>query len=196
MALESITTHGIPELKDLLDILPEHVFKETSSAFKKASLGAQSTIINRFGTENGLNSRTGLLRRSIKVSNKGNTIDTLKSSVFTDVKYAPIQETGGTIRAKNKYTGVPGGPYLNIPLTANKTGAGVMRRDARSIFSTGGFIIKSKAGNYLVMSGEGIPMFVLKKQVTIPARLGMQKAVEEQVPTLLSTLNDTLLKGI
>lgn len=196
MAGESVTTRGIPEVKDLLRLLPKHVFEETSAAFKKASLGTQSTIINRFGTGDGLNSRTGLLRRSIKTSNKGNTLDTLHSSVFTDVKYAPIQEKGGVVKAKNKYVGVPGGPYLNIPLTANKTAAGVMRRGARAIFSTGGFIIKSKAGNYLVMSGEGVPMFVLKKQVTIPARLGMQEAAEEQVPTLLSTLNNTLLKDI
>jgi hypothetical protein len=133
------------------------------------------------------------LRRSIRTSIQGETLKTLSGAVFSEkVKYAKIQEKGGTIRAKKAYTGVPGGPYLNIPLSANKTGAGVQRRSAKSVFQSGGFLIRSKRGKFLVMSSTGVPMFVLTKKVKIKPRLGMEAAAEDEIPVLLARLNQSM----
>jgi len=136
------------------------------------------------------------LAKSIKPKTTGTSIESLHSEVFTDSIYARIHESGGTINAKNKYINVPGGPFLNIPLSANKTPAGVMRENARSVFASGGYIFKSKKGNWIVMSGNDVPMFVLKKQVTIPARLEFVKTATDEVPTLISNLNKVLLDGL
>jgi len=103
------------------------------------------------------------------------------------VKYAPLQEFGGIIKAINKYTGVSGGPYLNIPTKSNLTPAGVMKKSAKELFNAGAHIHKSKAGNWGVFIG-GSMMMVLKKKVVIPARLGMIDAADDQIPTILSKL--------
>jgi len=190
---EAVTVVGLDEVRKLLDELPEHSFDVTKVAISKAVLNTHAKVSSYSG---GLHNRSGLLRRSLKTDVKGTTLKDLRGDVYTDVKYAPIHEKGGTISAIDKYLRVPGGPYLNIPLATNKTAAGVMRMNARQVFSAGGYIIKSRIGNYLVMSGTDQPMFVLKKQVTIPARLGMEKAAEGEIPTLLSTLSSELLRGL
>ena len=192
---QNIEVIGLDEVSEILNKLPEHSFDAAKQAFRKAALETHNTVEARIGNGSPLHNRTGRLRRSIQFRTDGQSLQTLKSKVFSDVVYAPIHETGGTIKAKDKYLRVKGGPYLNIPLSANKTAAGVMRMGAREVFNAGGFIIKSKKGNYLVMSGTGQPMFVLKKQITIPARLGMMDAANDSIPTLLSTLSDELLRG-
>jgi len=191
--MAEVTVVGLDEVRLLLSEFPEHSFDVTKMAISKAVLNTHAEVSSYSG---GLNNRSGLLRRSLKTDVKGTTLNNLHGDVYTDVKYAPIQEKGGTIKAIDKYLRVPGGPYLNIPLSANKTAAGVMRMNARQVFSSGGYIVKSRMGNYLVMSGTGQPMFVLKKQVTIPARLGMEKAADGEIPTLLSSLRNELLRGL
>lgn len=188
-----VTVVGLDEVVNLLDQLPKHSFDVAKVGISKAVLNTHAEVSSYSG---GLHNRSGLLRRSLKTDVKGTTLNDLSGDVYTDVKYAPIQEKGGTVKAIDKYLRVPGGPYLNIPLSSNKTAAGVMRMNARQVFSAGGYIIKSRIGNYLVMSGTGQPMFVLKKQVTIPARLGMEKAAEGEIPTLLSSLRNELLRGL
>lgn len=190
---ESVTVVGLDEVSNLLKELPGHSFEVTKTAISKAALNTHATVSSYSG---GLHNRSGLLRRSLKTDVKGTTLNDLSGDVYTDVKYAPIHEKGGTVKAIDKYLRVPGGPYLNIPLAANKTAAGVMRMNARQVFNGGGYIVRSRIGNYLVMSGTGQPMFVLKKQVTIPARLGMEKAADDEIPTLLSTLSSELLRGL
>ena len=73
------------------------------------------------------------------------------------VKYARIQDKGGTIVPRTKQ-------YLTIPI-GNVQGRASNYPDA--------FFIKSKAGNLLLVERKGKggirPLFVLKKQVTIPA---------------------------
>lgn len=184
---------GLDEVLQLLRDLPEHSFNTAKGVITTATLNTHSKVSSYSG---GLKNRSGRLRRSLIFGVIGNTLNTLSGTVFTKSKYAPIQEEGGTITAQNKYLNVPGGPYLNIPLASNKTAAGVMRQNAREVFSSGGYIIKSTAGKYLVMSGTGEPMFVLVKQVVIPARLGMQEAADSEVPILLSTLKNKLLRGL
>jgi hypothetical protein len=185
-----VKVEGIEEVNSLISGMPKVLYDQVKLIISRATLSAHSTIRGNFGTgANQLKSRTGSLSRSLQTKVSGDNLKTLAGRVYTGMVYAPIQEEGGTVNAKDKYRRVPGGPYLNIPLSANKTAAGVMRKSARDVFSEGGYIVKSKAGNYLVMSKAGQPMFVLKKSVTIPARLGMKKAAEDEVPTILSELS-------
>jgi len=181
-----INSHGI---EAYLGAMPERMFTAAKESIQDATGNTHRNV-----TQNSeLHRRTGELMRSIHTQVSGNTLAELSGSVFSKgVKYAAIQETGGTVRAKRAYRGVQGGPYLNIPLSGNKTAAGVTRKTARQVFQEGGNIIRSRRGNYIVMSSNGVPMFVLKKQVDIPARLGMRKAADNEVPLLMNRLREAM----
>lgn len=183
---------NLGEVKQYLDRLPERAFDDAKKIFAEAVFNADKTI-KKNATEK-LKVRTGALRRSIVSSVSGSNLGTLQATVGSSSKvggvelvYAPLHEFGGTVRAKNAYKRVPGGPYLNIPLSANKTAAGVTRLQAREVFNQGGSIVKTKSGGYGVLL-NGQMMFTLKKQVVIPARLGMIEASEDEVPTILNRL--------
>lgn len=155
------------------------------------------------GTSGGaIQNRSGLLRRSFGHEVDGKKLEDLKLRVFSaGVKYANLQEYGGTIRPK------PPRKYLTIPLPENLTGAGVprypsaasLRHDPRE--EGGTFIFKSKKGNLLiaqklsrklgatVLSGRGKDakvkrvkykegdirlLWVLKRSVKIEGRLGFR----------------------
>lgn len=188
----NVEVKNLADVKKYLDQLPERTFKDAKKVFSKAIFSADKKIKDNATTE--LKVRTGALRRSIISVVSGNDLDTLQASVGSASKvggvelvYAPIHEYGGTIKAKKAYKKIPGGPYLNIPMPANKTAAGVTRLQAREVFAQGGRVIKTKNGKYGVLL-EGQMLFILKKQVVIPARLGMMKAAEDEIPTILSSL--------
>jgi hypothetical protein len=179
------------EVKELLKNLPDQVFDVTKAAISRAVFSAHAIVSENTRTK--LNIRTGALRRSIQNIVTGNDMNSLYGSIWSDLIYAPLQEFGGTIRPKNnKYAKVPGGPYINIPLPPNKTPAGVMRSTARQVFASGGYIAKSKAGNWIVFNVTREPMFVLVKQAKIPPRLGMGQAQEDVIPELMSDLEHIL----
>ncbi|GAG12006.1 unnamed protein product, partial [marine sediment metagenome] len=193
-----IEVQNLAEVRQYLDELPENFFDDTKKVFKKAVLDADRQVKINLVTK--MSVRTGALRRSIRTSVAGTQLNSLRASIYsaadvggTPVVYAPVHEYGATISAINKYLRVPGGPYLNIPTEANKTPAGVMRKSSRMIFNEGGYIQKTRRGAWGVFLGSKM-MFVLKKKVEIPARLGMVDAAEDQVPTILSSLAALLLK--
>lgn len=96
---------------------------------------------------------------------QGNLILRLKS----DSKYAAIHEFGGTIIPKRAQ-------YLAIPLQAARTRAGVGRGSPRMFNNT--FVARSRNGNLIIFQNQGsriVPLFVLKKEVRIPARMGLRK---------------------
>lgn len=191
---------GLVELREYLRTLPEDSAGLVKKQLGKSVLNVQKKVTGDFITGGGiggdkLHSRTGLLRRSIKTSLTGSKLADLKGATFTDVIYAPIQEEGGVITAKNAYKRVPGGPYLNIPLSANLTAAGVMRKDAKTVFNEGGSLFQSSTGKWFVTL-NGQLMFVLKKSVTIPARLHLVDTAEDEIPTLLSNIQVEFTKRL
>lgn len=201
MAEITVDVRGIPEVRAMLAEFPDSTFKAATVAMRVATVNAKRTVVNRFRPYTGtggstLQIRSGELRRSIKRETTGATLGDLFSRVYSDSPFASIQEQGGTITAKNKYIRVPGGPYLNIPTPSNLDGSGLMINSPGTVFATGGYILRSKTGKYLIMSKGGTPMFVLTRSVDVPARLGMEDAVTDEIPTLLSTLNAELLKGL
>jgi len=184
----SIEVRNLREVVDYLNAMPVETFGQAKTVFSKAVVNASNKT--KDNAKNILKIRTGLLKRSINVEVSGTNVHNLKASVYSasvvggsPVIYAPIHEYGGTINAIDKYMGVPGGPYLNIPAPANKTPSGVTRMKAREVFNAGGFIAKKT-----VFNAAGEPMFWLVKSVRIPARLGMLEAAKDEVPTILSDL--------
>lgn len=186
---------GLEETRDFIDNLPEEMFDKAKVIFKDRSFAAHKAVTNRL-VAGPMHSRTGLLRKSIRPIVSGSTLQNLKAGIFAgrfyqgkEVAYAPIHEYGGEVVARRAYARVSGGPYLNIPATANMTPAGVMRLTAREVFDQGGYIAKMKSGVHGVFL-NGKLMFSLHKRVVIPARLGMNKSIDDEIPTLLSQLKD------
>lgn len=190
----SVSIINLAEVNDYLKKLPERTFDDVKKVFAKAVLRADKQIKEN-ATSKQLKRRTGTLGRSVGNSVTGKNLSNLKASVFTrafdkegkPIVYAPIHEFGGTIKAKNAYKRVPGGPYLNIPTKANKTPSGVQRYSAKYVFQSGGTLKQTKTGKWGVFL-DGQMMFFLQKSSKIPARLGMRKAADDEIPTILSEL--------
>jgi hypothetical protein len=189
-----VETRGVEEVKQFIDKLPENSFDVAKDAFRESVTDAANKVKSFVN----LKVRTGNLRRSIGQEVKGSTLKDLQASIYSaqgsggsQVVYAPIQEFGGTVKAKDKYKWVKGGPYLNIPTINNLTAAGVMRMTAWEVFDQPGAHVRGKG----VFIGDKI-MFTLVKSVTLTERLGMRAAMEDQIPTLLSTIKEQLGEGI
>lgn len=122
-----------------------------------------------------LNSRSGMLKKSIGYRTSGSTLGDLSISVFSSgLAYSNLQEYGGTITPKK-------GKYLAIPLRPALAANGVSRRGGPRAYPDG-FFFTSKKGNLLfgITKGKGknaqiVPLFLLKDRVTVPPRLGFRK---------------------
>lgn len=136
-----------------------------------------------------LNVRSGRLRRSIQGfvedSPEGPVLKLRAGGGAQDVKYARIHELGGIVRAKN-------GPFLAIPLGPAKTAAGVARyATARDM--PGLALAQSKDGQYMLVKGAtGEAAFLLRQQVTIPARPYLRPALDIAMDRLRSRLGATV----
>ena len=188
-----VEVKNLAEVNKFLKDLPEETFKDAKQLFANAVLKADKRVKSLFGVR--IQSRSGLLRRSLRTSTTGTSLKNLQASFYSagsvsgkPVPYAPIQEFGGTVRAKKAYTKVPGGPYLNIPTKSNQTSAGVMRKSARTVFNEGGYIRKTKSNKWGVFLGNKM-MFVLKKEVHIQPKLSMISSSERQIKPLLASLS-------
>ena len=187
---------GIDDAVSMLQKLPKEVFDDAKEIFKDSSFLLHRRTTARF-TSGPLHVRSGLARRSFQTRLSGTNVKNLVAGVYSGlvggkpVVYIRTHEYGANIQAKNKYTRVPGGPYLNIPLPTNQTPSGVQKLTAREVFNSGGYLFKSKAGRWLVMSGTSEPLFVLKKFTNIPKRLnfmGLGDRIAVKIPKQLSDL--------
>ena len=195
----SVDVTNLQEVVNFLNAMPVETFGQAKTVFSKAVLSASNKT--KDNAANILKIRTGLLKRSIKFDVAGTNVHNLRARVYSasvvggkPVIYAPLHEgkpdgSDTTIRAIDKYMGVPGGPYLNIPGQQNKTPAGATRMKAREVFNAGGFIM----GRTVMRGGTNEMrmydvMFFLVKSVEIKPRLGMLKAAEAEIPTILSDL--------
>lgn len=105
----------------------------------------------------------------------------------TGDKYAGLQERGGTIRPVNAKN-------LWIPLDANRTSKGVARISPREAIARGGFVSWKRGGIFfakpLVKTSRKntthglVPLFVLKKSVYVPPRLGAESLFLQILPLL------------
>jgi|GEM_PF-3168942 hypothetical protein len=104
--------------------------------------------------------------------------------------YMSLQEFGGTIRASGRHLAVPLPAALNPDGTAKKMGP-------RSWHNA--TVIQSKRGNLLIVLRQGrklVPLYVLKKAVRIPPRLGLAKEMKRQAPALQKDIVQRIRKLI
>lgn len=157
------------EFRAAMEKAPKRLFHEVSTRLTKRGREFVQRVFPRarLSGGDGLNNRTGALRRSFDVVTKGRDLNSWHMAEFTTSPYAKIHEHGGQIRPKSK--------YLAIPLDAARTAGGDTRGGPRSFSNT--FFAKSKAGNLILFQNRGskkkpLPLFVMKKQVTLKPRLG------------------------
>lgn len=105
-------------------------------------------------------SLTRRLRNSITYEATNNSV-----VVGTNVLYAAIHQFGGVVRAKN-------GPFLSIPVTPEARKAGSPRN------MPGLHVQQTLKGQFVLANDKGVVQYLLRKQVTIPARpfLGVSQA--------------------
>ena len=97
-------------------------------------------------------SLTRRLRNSITFESTTNSV-----TVGTNVQYAAIHQFGGVVRAKN-------GPFLAIPVTPEARKAGSPRN------MQGLHVQQTVKGQFVLANDKGVVQYLLRKQVTIPAR--------------------------
>ena len=95
---------------------------------------------------------TRRLRNSITAAN-----DSRSATVGTNVAYAAIHQFGGVIRAKK-------GPFLAIPVTPEARAAGSPTK------MPGLHVWQTLKGQFVMGSEDGTVHFLLRRQVTMPAR--------------------------
>lgn len=143
-------------------------------------------------TSNTLSRRSGKMIESITNSVKvtGESLSNIEGRISVPFERR-IHETGGIIRAKNA-------KYLTIPLPEALNPDGTpKKKSAREWDKT--FIATSRNGNLLIFQRRGkdiVPLYVLKKEVKIPARLGMRTTLEAGLPHFVDTAFDAMLKEI
>ena len=113
---------------------------------------------------------------------------TIQSSGVADA-YAGLQERGGTVRPTRA-------KWLWIPLAENKTSEGVARITPSQAMNNGGFFTNARNGGKIFWAysltvagrkkakGGLVPLFALKKEVKVPARMGATSLFESLVPML------------
>ena len=190
---------AVKKIPAALNIEATKALKEHGTYFTARIKKGQFTgYTGRQGTEGGLlQNRSKLLRNSFgfEVSGSISTGSQLTLTVFSSgVKYARLQEYGGVIRPKRA-------KYLTIPLRDAMTASGVQRYPdgARGLFTSYpdqmSVVRSPKSGNLFIVS-DGKPgaktakgknsktqwLYILKKSVKIPPRLGFRKTFES--PTM------------
>lgn len=147
---------------------------------------------------NPINRRTGNLARdwTMRVDETPvGLVATVGTHGLAD-KYAGLQEYGGTITPKTS-------KWLWIPLKANLNGSGVAKLTPRQAIQAGGFISYKKNESPVFMGVTGskskrntnfntIPLYVLRKSVTIKGRMGATKLWEYSIPRLEATVGAIL----
>jgi hypothetical protein len=123
----------------------------------------------------GLHVRTGALKGSIEVAGIETSSNTISGSVVAGQRlpYARAQEYGAIIRPTHSR-------FLAIPIGEALTERGIARFRPRDIVSQGGYTGTFFKGNVLFGKrgkGVAVPLFALKRSVTIPARPFMRPAL-------------------
>jgi len=114
-------------------------------------------------------SLSGRLRRSITYQATNNSV-----AVGTNVLYAAIHQFGGTIRAKS-------GPFLSIPITPAARAAGSPRNFGEL------HVTQSAKGQFLLVDAKGVPQYLLRQQVTMPARPFLGASAADQTELISAT---------
>jgi hypothetical protein len=173
---EGSARQGRQALQDYLEHVALVLYDRNSKSWPG---GTTATSISR---------RTGRSADSIlrSVTVTGTTWETLKGAIGGSSQLY-IHEYGGTMTSS-------GGKMLTIPLPAALSQSGTSPPFARQWRNT--FVATSRKGNLIIFQRRGreiVPLYVLKDQVKIPARLGMAKELTTQIPYFLGKAADMVV---
>ena len=193
-------TVTLTQIADRIDRVPNAIRLAVRQGVTELGRRGQRLVKEGYLSGERLAVRTGNLRSSVTMATESTSsserVYLRAGGGQRDVRYAALQEYGGTVVPVNAQ-------YLAIPLAAAKTRAGVSRyaspRDVPGLF-----IIKSKAGNLLLVRRKGKknklePMFVLKKSVTIRGKHYMRDALtamSDAAPEVINKAVDTALARV
>jgi len=175
--------------KKALNEFPKKVFKEYKRGGQRVGRRFTGLLVQkRLTGRPGLKRRSGDLARSFKSRVTGETLNNLVLIIFTASKYAKIQEKGGVVTAtKTK--------MLAIPLAPALTASGVARYKTPRDMNLKVTIRGGKVFLATKDTKEEL-MYILKKSVTIPARLGMFKLWDREVRNTQKVLITYINKAI
>jgi phage gpG-like protein len=168
-------------------------FKKLGDSFEPVMVEMVNELVEahrgsmtRRASNRALKRRTGALARSARTELATTARPEARSMIGRGAPYAKIHETGGTITPRRRQ-------FLTVPLRNALTAAGVTRQAAKlergsSGFRTRGtvpgaasrdtFIFSAVGGRRLIAverkGGGVLPLYILRKRVTIPARLGFR----------------------
>ncbi len=168
------------ELRIMLDAVAQALIAQHSSPWPGGT------------TATSLSKRSGAGLKSIKNSVRvtGSTFNTIRGRIGAS-REMKIHEKGGVIKVKKA-------KFLTIPLKAALDSRGIpLKRSARDWRNT--FVAKSKKGNLLIFQKRGVgivPLYVLKKEVRIPPRLGMEKRIRAAIPFFVDRAMDRMVKTV
>lgn len=102
-----------------------------------------------------------------------------------------VHERGAIVRARRA-------KYLTIPLPEALDSRGVpLKRRARDWQNT--FVARSRNGNLLIFQRRGreiVPLYLLKKSVKLPRRLGARVTLDKAAPLFIDRLFDSALRQL
>ena len=168
--------------------VPDDLFRELMAGIKthhrRFLLHFKRTRLRKKKSGDGVQSRSGALRRSFDNAWGGNDLDSMFVQTHSaGVPYASIQEEGGEIKPRR-------GNWLTIPLDAAKTAAGVTRKPARQWNDT--WFWRLPSGALLLMQDRGddfVPLFLLVKKVVLKGTLGFMDTWDAELPKLVKIVN-------
>ena len=163
------------------------------SAFGKGKSRPSGSGLPRGARTGVLQRRSGRmlreLRRSIEVRRVSGDIEVTGSITLDPI--TAIHETGGVIKPRRA-------KYLAIPFdSALKSDGTPIRPGPRDWPNT--FVLKSRKGNLIIMqkkAGKLIPLYLLKKQVAIPPRLGVGVTLNAAGSVFVDRLFDRLTQRV
>jgi hypothetical protein len=168
---------------------PVELARHIKLAFTRILQGFNARhITERMRGRPGVNTLTGSLRRSLQWRVSGETLEDLRGIYFTTSVYGPTQEFGEPNKVPKRKQ------FLAIPLDAARMPAGAARfaspllesQALKAAYPGGTFVARSKAGNLIIFGkGDGkeiTPLFVLKRSVAIPPRLGTRDLWKVYLP--------------
>lgn len=144
------------------------------------------------GVQPGTLSKRGRgIAESLGYSVSGSTLEEVEAAVFGS-KIARVHERGAVIEAKRA-------KYLTVPLPAALDSKGrPLRRSARAWRNT--FVKRSKKGNLIIFQKRAgnqlVPLYVLRKSVTIPPRLGLGDTAREAAGIFEQEVIEAMLRDV
>lgn len=177
------------QLQTALARVPDALQNELRQALEKILRRFEREFVStRLSGRPGLNRKSGNLARSWVREVRGRKLADLQARFATRVKYAPIHEFGGIIRPVKAR-------FLAIPLDdARVRGIAASPRDFPD-----GFFMRSKGGKLLFGINQGetfVPLFVLKRSVKIPARMGLFDLWESRRADISDQLNKAVGRSL